>query len=274
MHYCWRIFFLLVLAAPLNAQDVSSEREAKADTLLMEESYEEALAIYNQLLAKNSPQDDRFYNLLYKRAVCQYSLEDFSDALADADRVVEKFPSFSQARLLRAFINRELDNVQEQLRDLEVLLGQDPLNLQLVKWQASLLIQDEKYERARERLAVARSIEADEETELYLGLTYYYTDQNDSAIMYFDKAIELNKGYLPAYLYAGTLALEESAYELALHYMDSALTVDPGNSSALLYKGVALTELKREEEGCRCLSEAFYSGEDDASGYLKEYCFR
>jgi hypothetical protein len=26
-------------------------------------------------------------------------------------------------------------------------------------------------------------------------------------------------------------------------------------------------------EGCRCLRKAFYSGMDDASDYLTEYCF-
>ena len=38
-------------------------------------------------------------------------------------------------------------------------------------------------------------------------------------------------------------------------------------------KGVALVELEKLDEGCRCLNKSFYSGYDEADGYLKEYCY-
>ena len=34
-----------------------------------------------------------------------------------------------------------------------------------------------------------------------------------------------------------------------------------------------MLELKNDKEGCSCLTKAFAAGEDDAAGYLKEYCY-
>jgi tetratricopeptide (TPR) repeat protein len=78
---------------------------------------------------------------------------------------------------------------------------------------------------------------------------------------------------MPAYLYAGSFCLQEDEFDLALKYLNVALKVEPKNATALFYKGVALVELKKEKEGCSCLSKAFYAGEDDAGDYLKQYCF-
>jgi hypothetical protein len=67
--------------------------------------------------------------------------------------------------------------------------------------------------------------------------------------------------------------LQEEKFDLALKYLELALRLEPGNRAALFYKGVSLVELKRTDEGCRCLQRAFNAGEDDAADYLKEYCF-
>ncbi|QLH31908.1 MAG: hypothetical protein HWD62_05205 [Cyclobacteriaceae bacterium] len=58
-----------------------------------------------------------------------------------------------------------------------------------------------------------------------------------------------------------------------MKFLDVALRLDPENLQALFYKGIALVELKREDEGCRCLNKAFYDGVDDAADYLKQYCY-
>ena len=88
-----------------------------------------------------------------------------------------------------------------------------------------------------------------------------------------NKAIELDVTFLPPYLYAGSYCLQENEFELVLKYVNVALQIEPNNKTALLYKGVALVELKKEKEGCRCLTKALAAGEDDAADYLKEYCY-
>ena len=98
-------------------------------------------------------------------------------------------------------------------------------------------------------------------------------DELDSAFISFNKSIELDATYLPAYLYAGSVALEEGDNLLGLKYLNLALRLDPKNKEALFYKGAALIELKRVDEGCGCLNRAFYAGMDEAGDYLKEYCY-
>jgi hypothetical protein len=36
---------------------------------------------------------------------------------------------------------------------------------------------------------------------------------------------------------------------------------------------VALVEMEKLEEGCKCLNRAFYAGMDDAGDYLEAHCF-
>src|SRR5690606_10130870 len=150
----------------------------------------------------------------------------------------------------------------------------DPLNTDLVKWQGSLLLQTGQYDEARSKLKWVRNLKNDQEVEMYLGLTYYFTDEADSALIQFDKSLARDRTYIPAYLYAGSLCIQEEAYELALTYLDKALKVENNNLEVLYYKGVTLVEMDRKEEGCRYLSKAFYGGNEDASGYLKQYCFQ
>ena len=119
----------------------------------------------------------------------------------------------------------------------------------------------------------AKLLTDDAELETNLGFVYYSLGHLDSALLCFNKAIVLDVNYSTSYLYAGTFCLQEEKYELGLKYLNLALRVDPDNHSALYYKGVSLVELKKIDEGCRCLQRAFAAGEDEAADYLKEFCF-
>lgn len=267
-------FVLLTVTADLFAQqDKAAGWETEADTLMAHEDYEGALRLYNRILGGRSDKQSSS-KILYKRAVCLYSLGHLEAALADVNHFIESFPAVPQAELLRAFIYRAQDDAEGQLRSLRQLLRSDPLNVELIKWEASLLIHKDEYDSARDKLNYAQMLTSDAEIELYLGITYYYTDDPDSALRHFDQALQLKPDFLTALLYAGSLCLEQSAYKLALTYLDPAYSLEPGNLSVLYYRGVALAELDRLEEGCRLLSKAFYGGEDDAAGYLKSYCFK
>jgi tetratricopeptide (TPR) repeat protein len=272
--FCQILSFAMVVTNLSAQNDKVAKWESEADTLMAHEDYQAALKLFNRIIDGTKPSDLQSSQLLYKRAVCLYSLDHFSAALTDVNQFIHHFPAFPQAKLLRAFIYRELGNTEGQLKSLDELLKLNPLNVELIKWQASLLIQEDQYDSAREKLNYAHSLKNDAEIELYLGVTYYYTDDPDSALSHFDNALQIKPDYLSALLYAGSLCLEESAYQLALSYLNSARSIDPENLSVLFYSGIALTELDRQKEGCRLLSKAFYGGEDDAAGYLKSYCFK
>lgn len=269
--------FILMMTSPfLVCAQVNSGKNAallvQADTLMGRQDYEGALSIFNKVLAKSKLVSDDDYKVLYKRAFCYYSLTKFEDALKDVNQYLQKVPD-EQAKLLRAYINQELGNFDAQLADLNEFIAGNPGNPDLLRWRASVLMESERYAEAEKDIRLLLQVQPGPELKAYLGLIYYYQNNPDSALTIFDEVIAENPEYPQTYLYSTSLALEEEAYDLALQYVNKGLALDPGNLSLLFYKGIALVEKENLNEGCRCLTKAFAGGVDDASDYLKGYCY-
>ncbi|HRJ29219.1 MAG TPA: hypothetical protein PLV21_18895 [Cyclobacteriaceae bacterium] len=247
--------------------------ETLGDTLFNRQDFVGALKQYNKVAKATKLKTPEQRQILYKRAVCLFYLGEFERALSDLKVFIPENQSMPRARILRAFIYREMGERQLQLDDLNAVLEWDQLNPDLLKWRAGLLVEMGDNVQAIAELKAIKQWGTDEEVELYMGLAYYALEKPDSALYHFDQSIMLNGGYLPAYQYAGSLCLEQEAYELALTYITLALRLDAQNVELLFYKGIALVELGRKDEGCRLLNKAFYNGIDDAGGYLEEYCF-
>ena len=247
--------------------------EIEADTLFNRQDFEEASVLYTKIIDASKLQDKSIYPSIYKRAVCSYSLGNFEKAIQDLDIFIPAFPEVHRAKLLRAFVYRELGDDERQLIDLNSVLDAQPGDPDILRMRASVYLQQKEFQKAKEDLIIVRQLAEDSETEVYLGLAHYNLGSLDSALISMNKSIEMDATYMPAYLYAGSFCLQEEQYELGLKYLNLALRLEPKNNSALFYKGIALVELKRVEDGCRCLAKAFYNGEDDAGGYLEQYCY-
>ncbi len=272
----WIGLIVIFLTGYAQAQSKPSKlavTEALGDTLLNRQDYTGALKRYNKVVktTKLKNADDR--QILYKRALCYFYLGAYEAAVADLNIFIPENPESIRARLLRAFLYRELNEPELQLEDLNEVLEWDAFNVDLLKWRASLLVELNQNREALDELKKIKLWGTDEQLELYLGLAYYGLNEPDSALAHFDEAIAINGGYLPAYMYAGMLALEQDAYALALSYIDLALMLDAHNMQLLFYKGIALIELKRKDEGCRLLNRAFYGGIEEAADYLADYCY-
>ncbi len=245
----------------------------KGDTLYSYKDYKGAIKLYSKAIRQSALKDKDAYRMVYKRAVCYFTIEEYKEALTDIDVFSKAFPDVSQAKLLKAFIYRELGDDDQQLSNLKAAMEFQPPSADLLKWRGLLYLHKNEYEKSKMDLLIARSLQEDPEVETYLGLCYYNLQKKDSAIISFNKSIELDATYMLAYLYVGSLTLEDGDYPLSLTYLNLALRIDPSNKEALYYKGIALIEMERIDEGCRCLNRAFYAGMDDAGDYLEEYCF-
>ncbi len=274
-------FLFLILSTALTLAFLPSlsqsakwkEWSVKGDTLYSREDFKGAIRFYDKAISQSKLKDKDAYKTVYRRAVCRYSLQQYPEALKDIELFSTEFPNVPQASLLKAFIYREMDNDDQQLSSLKAVMEMEEPNPDLLKWRALLFMRKDEYQKASEDLLVARGMQDDPETETFLGLCYYNLQQKDSALVSFNRSIEMDATYMPAYLYVGSLALDEGDYELGLTYLNLALRIDPSNKEILYYKGVALVELNRSDEGCRCLNRAFYAGMDDAGDYLEEHCF-
>jgi tetratricopeptide (TPR) repeat protein len=249
-----------------------SQEEIEVDTLVGRQEYAKALEIYNKLIEKSKLKTEEDYQLYFKRAVCHYGLQDFNAALNDVNVVIEKYPQ-PQAKLLRAYINQELEDYEAQLADLNELIALNPDNPEMIQWRASVLMESEKYDEAQRDIRKLLAFESTPQIKSLLGLTYYYQSNPDSALIIFDEVIKENPDFIQTYLYATSLCLDEEAHELALQYINKGLALDPANPTLVFYKGIALVETDQEKEGCRCLTKAFNAGIDDVADYLKEYCY-
>ncbi len=259
----------------VSAQSTPKKNESlilQADTLLQQQDFAGALALYTKIIEKTKPVNADDYRVIYKRAYCYYALGDFDNALSDINRFIQQVPD-EQAKLMRAYINQELENYEAQLQDLNELLANNPGNPELLRWRASVLMESEHYAEAQKDIRKLLDYQPSPELKSYLGLSYYYQNNPDSAIAIFDEVIAGTPDYLQPYLYAASLALEEEAFDLALEYINQGLSIDPANLTLLFYKGIALVENDKTDEGCKCITKAFAGGIDDAADYLKNYCY-
>ncbi len=268
------LFFILLNGFNAHSQDEKLKGwEAEGDTLLNHEDFQGALKQYSRII-DFSKADSKLVNpIFYKRAVCYYSLNNMALAIKDLDVFIPANPDNLQAFLLRAFVYKELGLTDLELADLNHVIAIQPANHELIKWRASVFLEKGNYLLAKKDLLFVKSVEDDPETEMYLGMAQYYEGHADSALLSLNKAIALDVTFLPPYLYAASFCLQEEQFELALKYATVALKIEPNNKTAMLHKGIALVELKNDKEGCRCLTKALAAGEDDAVGYLKEYCY-
>jgi len=248
------------------------ERVVQADTLMGRQDFNGALALYTKVIESSKMATPQEQQVLYKRAYCYYSLERFEDALKDINLYIDKTEDL-QGKLLRAYVYQELGRTDDQLKDINELAQSSPDNLDLLRWRASVLMDAEKYREARHDIQKIMMIDQSPEIVGFLGLTYYYDNDPDSALLIFDRVLAAHPEHVQTYVYASSMALEQESFPLALTYINKGLQQDPSNGTLIFYKGIALVESEKVDEGCRCLSRAFASGTDDAGDYLKQYCY-
>ncbi len=268
------LFVFTALSLVAMSQNSSLEKmEVEADTLMRREDFEGAIKIYSKIISETGLKEKSQYKSLYKRAVAYYSSSKPESALQDMNKFIAEFPETMQARILRALIYRQLENIDGQLADVEKAISLQETNPELLRWHATLMLEKNEFQKAKADLLIVKNFTDDAELETNLGLAYYSGGSLDSALVCLNKAIELDVTYPASYIYAGSFCLQEEKFEQALEYLNLGLRIDPTNRSAIFYKGVALVELKKTNEGCSCLRKAFAAGEDDAADYLKEYCY-
>jgi tetratricopeptide (TPR) repeat protein len=251
-----------------------SKLETEADTLLNQQRVYDALKRYTRILEMQSRQRFTGSSLVrYKRAICFYYTGQMNRALDDLNLFIQQNADYPRARLLRAYVLREMGRKEEELADLEKLLKSDPYNIDLIKWYAGSLLEVNRPEQALAVLEPIRPLYTDEEVEFNLALSWYYLNEVEKAFYHLNEAIFINGGYHPAYRYAGMLAIELGRYESALEYIDLALLFESDDPEMFFYKGLVLAETGNIDAACSWLNRAFYRGVDEAAGYLEHLCY-
>ncbi|MBS1487426.1 MAG: tetratricopeptide repeat protein [Bacteroidetes bacterium] len=271
------IFFFLITITPLlsvaQKPTKNQKREAQADTLMKHEDFGGAALLYSKIIDHTKEKDKKYYALLYKRALSYYRQQDVDRALNDMDAYLSVITDNSKAFLLRALINQQGGNEDQLLPDVDKAIALGNINPQLLRWRATLLLEQGKYDEARKEFLSIKNFADDPELETNLAMAYHSLNQLDSALICIQNAIELDKNFLGSYLYGASFLIDTEKYSHALDYLNQGLTIDSKNGTLWLYKGIVLIELKRTDEACSCLRKALDAGEEDAVDYLKEDCY-
>jgi len=269
----WAAVFCFIFAVgALKAQTEERARwEAEADTLYSHENFAKAAQLYSKILEKTD-EGEQVFKCLYKRAICYFQDKKLEQAVADLDRFLEKLPHHRQAHIVRALVYRDMEKLPEQLQDIEQALLQE-MDPALLKWKASILLEMRRNEEAKQDLLEALKISPDMESYQQLAIAYFREDDLEEALVQLAEAIKLNPNEVQNYIYGSSFCMSKDEFAKSIPYSDVALALAPDNPVMLFYKGVALVELDKKTEGCRCIKEAFDQGHEDAAGYLKEYCY-
>jgi tetratricopeptide (TPR) repeat protein len=89
----------------------------------------------------------------------------------------------------------------------------------------------------------------------------------EKAIQCFDRALEHDPTYIPAYGFKGEILMEMKKYEDALNTFNLAIKIDSKNAQIWYHKGLALRYLTRYNEAIKCFEKAIELKHDYAKAW-------
>jgi tetratricopeptide (TPR) repeat protein len=224
-------------------------------------SAEEALAI-KQLLAKESDTKDSYLvlqklnakkdknkHLLILQSRYAAQLEQYDEALALLDQVLEIDPSLHEVLIIKARILTAQGKNDEATALIKQVVEDLPDNNSLRLQYARMLVEQRKMDAATEQYSILHeNLPDDSEIALSLSLLYIETKKLDEAVEMLDHLIEIDKKVPIANYYLGRIAQSQGNDKQAVSYY---LGVKSGEYvfDAQLRIGVLLAVLGKPDEG-------------------------
>lgn len=243
---------------------------------------EEALAI-KQLLAKEASTKDAYIvlqklnesekkdkHLLVLQSRYAAQLQQYDEALALLDQVLEIDPSLNEVLIIKARILSAQGKHEEAALLIKQVLEKYPDNNKLRLQYAHMLVEQHNSQAAIEQyLILHENLPDDGDITLSLALLYIEAKQLDEAVETFEQLIEIDKKVPIANYYLGRIAQNQGDDKQAVaHY----LRVSNGDYTfdAQLRIGVLLAVLGKPDEGLAKL-EALAEAQSDWSLRVKVY---
>lgn len=258
------------------ADNVLRSMEAEAQTLMQEEKFSEAAAIFTKIINATGLEREDDHLALFRRAICYYYIGNFELSLSDINAFLPHNPGRSTPYVLRSFLYRSLGDSEAVIKDLNQALTMntgEQDSSQLLRLRSTALLETRKYQEAIADIRSSMIAGEDPEGLGILAFAYFQLNEPDKGLEYVRRSIELDHTYLPVYLYAASFLLQIGRPEEAALYARLAIMADDNSSDAWFYLGASLISLDQIDSGCKCISKAFYSGNENATGYLTQFCY-
>jgi len=169
------------------AHDSELQEQTKTDTVQMyvrNAQYKQAVEYISQL----EPTKD----LLYQKALCYRSLNDYSSAIEILDSLTEEYPDDVPSKLQLALCYESVSQYMKSVDCYTQLLSIDSTNTYFEVRKADLFFRSEKYVSALDAYSRVDTTYNPNYIARCMAMCYEKLIQPDSAKVYYDKAWELN----------------------------------------------------------------------------------
>ncbi len=207
--------------AALMTDEESFAEFDRANELINEEKYDEALEIFQKFLEKYP----EVYQVHLNIGTCYLKKGDLDKAEAEFKLVLEKT------------IETHADYKKDPQASLRALTG-----------LGEVFIQKEEFEEARKYFTQALDISPEDEVAAYnVGEVFFSHQQIDEAIKYFELAIQIKKEWSKPYMKLGYVYLNKGDFEKSLEYFRKFLEMDPESPEAPQVKNIITTIEKMKQ---------------------------
>ena len=180
------LFFLF--PAFIWAQDSEPQEQTKTDTVQMyvrNAQYKQAVEYIKQL----EPTKD----LLYQKALCYKSMNDYSSAIGILDSLSAEYPEDVPSKLQLALCYEATSQYAKGIDCYSQLLAIDSANVYFEVRKADLFFRSEKYDLALDAYSRVDTTYNPNYTARCMAMCFEKLNQPDSAKVYYDKALEFNE---------------------------------------------------------------------------------
>ena len=229
---------LVLIALFLASCNYLSENKnlVKANQLFKKKDYENAIALYDQVLAIDTLNSTALYN----KALSFEAIGKHLEAIQVATFLIKHYPEDPRYRYVRANNSYLIKNFESAKSDLTFLLaGQNDLDKNTLYLYRGLCFYGlEYYIQAIQDFSKV-DLESAESTKalFFRGRSYEFLNSCDFAIRSYEKAIEYGHVHDKVYYRLGVCYEQLKETQRALYYYNIAVRKNPANGPAYLRRG-------------------------------------
>jgi arylsulfatase A-like enzyme/Flp pilus assembly protein TadD len=235
-------------------EDLSSERAGDSALRLDKETREKLRSLgyiaspATQLKENYGPEDDLKTLLPFQRkldrAITLYDLGNEDESIRALEEIIEKRKDLSQAYLYLHYIYQLKGQAEDAFATLAEGFKNNAKNYDIVSVYGTLLIEKGDLDKGIEVLQYAlEMIDFDPEVFNLLGFAHWRSGEEQKALEYFNRALELDKKHAGAYVNLGALYFEiftrtkkREDYDQSMYNLKKAIEFNPKLASA--YRGL------------------------------------
>ena len=230
------ILFSLLLLPFYTVSQINTDRVMSIGrNALYFDDYILSIQYFNRVIsAKPYMAEPYFY-----RGVAKLQLEDFGGAEEDLTLCLDRNPFYIQAYRARGIARQNMDALMKAVEDYDRALAYMPDDRQILTNKAIALIQLKEYDLAEQCFDRLFRLQSNNPLNFLMrGSMFLEKGDTIRATSDFDKAVEADKFYAPAWAQRSILHFHKEDYTSALADMNEAVRLEPRNMGFYINRGL------------------------------------